>query len=214
MAQAQPKCPHCESDKVSKFGTSSVGKQRYICRNKDCRKTFQDDYSRKGYEPRTRSEIYFLAVNGTGVRATARLLGISKSTVISALGNFEPAQWHVNHAYLESLAGKDIEIEIASETEAEMDEMWSFVQDKSQRHWLWWAIERGAGEPLAFRFGDQEHKHLDELLTLLKPFNVTKTRAGESPAYAPSEPGKRLSMRTWRARLVRKDIVFSKGSTD
>jgi len=32
------KCPHCESRDVGRFGASAVGKQRYICRNKDCRK--------------------------------------------------------------------------------------------------------------------------------------------------------------------------------
>jgi len=49
------------------------------------RKTFQDDYAHRGYEPRTHSDIYFLTVNGNGVRATARSLGISKDTVISSM---------------------------------------------------------------------------------------------------------------------------------
>ena len=56
--------------------------------------------------------------------------------------------------------------------EVEMDEMWSFVHDKSQQYWLWWAIDHSTGEPLAFTFGTREHKYLDELLKLLAPFDI------------------------------------------
>jgi len=52
----------------------------------------------------------FLTVNGSGVRATAGSLGVSKDTVISTLRSFEPSLWHVNHAYLENTAGKGPEI--------------------------------------------------------------------------------------------------------
>ena len=84
------KCPRCESTNMGKHGASAVGKTCYICRNAGCGKTFQDDYAYRGYEPRTRSDIYFLTVNGSGVRATARSLGVSKDTVISTLHSFEP----------------------------------------------------------------------------------------------------------------------------
>ena len=93
------KCPHfvCESTDVGKHGVSAVGKKRYACRNTGCGKTFQEDYSFKGYQPGTRSEIYFMTVNGNGVRATARIPGISKDTVIATLRSFEPSLWYVNH---------------------------------------------------------------------------------------------------------------------
>ena len=101
MVNIPLKCPHCESTDVGKHGVSAVGKKRYACRNAGCGKTFQEDYSFKGYQPGTRSEIYFITVNGNGVRATARILGISKDTVIATLRSFEPSLWYVNHAYLE-----------------------------------------------------------------------------------------------------------------
>ncbi len=56
--------------------------------------------------------------------------------------------------------------------EVEMDEMWSFVHDKSQQYWLWWAIDHNTGVPLAYCFGSREHKYLDELLVLLAPYNI------------------------------------------
>jgi hypothetical protein len=50
----------------------------------------------------------------------------------------------VNYNYLHDNQVTDIEI-VSSEQvdidEAEIDEMWSFVHDKSQQYWLWWAID-------------------------------------------------------------------------
>ena len=225
MALIPLKCPHCDSAEAVKYGSSAVGTQRYICRGKGCGRTFQHDYAYKGYDPRTRAEIYFLTVNGNGTRATARILGISADAVTAALRSFESDLWHVNREYLENLKGANPEIEIVSGTEAEMDEMWSFVHDKSQQYWLWWAVERKTGTPLAFHFGTRERENLDSPLALLKPFNVTQVYSDNNPAYASRIPegthvtGKRgtqkierlrLSLRTWCSRLVRKGIRFSK----
>ena len=60
-----------------------------------------------------------------------------------------------------------------------MDEMWSFVHDKSQPYWLWWAVDHRTGVPLAYCFGTREHKHLDELRALLAPFHIDKIYADD-----------------------------------
>ena len=166
-----------------------------------------------------------MTIEGNGIRSISRLLGIAKDTVISILRSFDSVLWYVNHSYLEQLQSQEIEIEIVSGTEAEMDEMWSFVHDKSQQYWLWWAIDHRTGEPLGFCFGTKEHKNLDKLLDLLRPFGIVKVYADNNPVYASRidaenlETGKRntqkierkhLSLRTWCARLVRKGIRFSK----
>ena len=106
-----------------------------------------------------------------------------------------------------------------------MDEMWSFVHDKSQQYWLWWAIDHKTGKPLAYCFGTREHKYLEELLVLLEPFNIKVVYSDNNYAYTNHIKdsivitGKRntqrierkhLSLRTWCSRLVRKGIRFSK----
>ena len=48
-------------------------------------KTFQTEYVNKGAHPETKRMIIKLAVNGSGVRDTARVLGISKDTVAKVL---------------------------------------------------------------------------------------------------------------------------------
>ena len=64
-----------------------------------------------------------------------------------------------------------------------MDEMWNFYHDKSHQIWLWWAIEHSTNMPVAFTFGTREHKYLDELLQLLKPFNIKTVYTDYNYAY-------------------------------
>ncbi len=79
-------CPHCESDQVVKRGKTENGKQRYLCQNKACAtKTFILDYSYNGRLPEVKKKIIDMAVNGSGVRDTARVLEISPNTVINEL---------------------------------------------------------------------------------------------------------------------------------
>ena len=79
-------CPHCKSDKVGKNGYHPNGKQRYICKNSDCpHKTFVLEYTYKANDPKVKEKIFEHAVNGTGTRATSRLLGIAKDTVTNVL---------------------------------------------------------------------------------------------------------------------------------
>jgi len=107
----------------------------------------------------------------------------------------------------------------------EMDEMWSFVHDKSQQYWLWWATDHNTGGPLAYCFGTREHKCPDELLGLLEPFiinivytdnnyayknHVTRSTVVTGKKNTQRIEHKHLSLRTWCSRLVRKGIRFSK----
>ncbi len=81
-----------------------------------------------------------MAVDCTGTRAASRILGISKDTVTAILKKREEALWQVNYKCINKLQNKEIEaVVIASDqievNESEMDEMWSFVHDKSQQYW-------------------------------------------------------------------------------
>ncbi|MDR0723407.1 MAG: IS1 family transposase [Treponema sp.] len=109
--------------------------------------------------------------------------------------------------------------------EAETDQTGSFVGSKSRQYGLWWAIDHHSGEPLAFHFGTGEHKKHDEVLGLLKSFDIDIVYCDETFAYKPrvSESevitGKEktqkiernhVSLRRWCSRLVRNGIGFSK----
>jgi len=79
-------CPSCNSTNVVKNGKSDEGKQRYRCRNTKChRSSFIQDYSYRGYLPEVKQQISDMAINGSGIRDTARVLKISPTTVIETL---------------------------------------------------------------------------------------------------------------------------------
>ena len=86
-------CPSCNSTNVVKNGKSDEGKQRYRCRNAECsRRSFIREYSYRGYLPEVKQQICDMAVNGSGIRDTARVLKISPTTVIEELKKRSPSR--------------------------------------------------------------------------------------------------------------------------
>ena len=79
-------CPSCLGAEVVKHGKSPEGKQRYLCQCQFCScQTFILDYSDKGRLAETKQRIIEMALNGSGVRDTSRVLGTSTATVINEL---------------------------------------------------------------------------------------------------------------------------------
>jgi transposase-like protein len=79
-------CPDCGSHQVVKAGYSASGERRYRCCNSDCpTKSFMLTYRYKAYQPGIKAQVVDMAINSSGIRDTARVLGIAKGTVISTL---------------------------------------------------------------------------------------------------------------------------------
>lgn len=77
-------CPAWQQpEAVYRHGKATAGTQRYRCTA--CRRTFQLQYGQKVHEPGMRAKITDRARNGSGVRDTARVLGISAQTVLGEL---------------------------------------------------------------------------------------------------------------------------------
>lgn len=86
MAKIKVYCPNCRKAEVVKAGFSSSEKQRYKCNFKDCsRVIFILSYSRNGELPEVKQKIIDMALNGSGIRDTARVLKVSMNTVMSTL---------------------------------------------------------------------------------------------------------------------------------
>ncbi len=223
------RCPRCDEIEVIKHGKTAQGKQRYRCQQLECTlSTFICDYSYVAYSLQVQQQIGEMAINGSGIRDTARVLGISPTTVINTLKKSLqlPA---VNMAVLERLQPAQTIVRLClaedSDLEAEVDEMWSFVQSKRQPRWLWWAIDHVSGEVLAYVLADRKDKAFIDLKSLLEPFGITQFYSDGWGAYQrhiDSElhtVGKRhtqkierkhLTLRTRIKRLARRTICFSK----
>ncbi len=111
------------------------------------------------------------------------------------------------------------------DTEAEADEMWSFVQSKAQQRWLWHAIDHASGTVLAYVLASHQDEVFIQLKILLEPFGIMQFYTDGWGAYErhldPSlhTVGKRntqkierkhLTLRTRIKRLARKTICFSR----
>jgi transposase-like protein len=86
MVSIPVQCPYRQSTEVIKAGKQGNGTQRYRCQNGQCpRRIFLLQYHDRGRIPEIRRQVVDMALNGSGVRDTARVLRISPATVIAVL---------------------------------------------------------------------------------------------------------------------------------
>lgn len=230
-------CPFCGEDWVVFNGKDRHGHQRCLC--KQCNHTFPLNYKYNGARPEIKNAIVDMAMNGSGVRDTARFLGVSKDKVIATLRDLHKHVKYVNKRYLDNLDPSvplecDVvvdrnfnfdELKEVKDLEVEIDEMWSFYQPKKQQIWLWWLIDHRTNTPIAFIFGDKKDNNLVRLLDLVKDYNITMFYSDGNRGYSRYIPKDKLivskkntqqiernhlTLRTRLKRLARKTICFSK----
>ena len=93
-----------------------------------------------------------------------------------------PQLKQVNQHLLRTIQAEELEVEIrlveeeAPEgiEEAQLDEMWSYVGNKTNQRWLWHAIDRVTGQVLAYTFGQRKDEVFLQLKKLLEPFGIKK----------------------------------------
>jgi len=86
MTYVQVRCPDCQGVDVVRYGTQRHGPQRYRCNNTDCpRHIFLLHYQKQGRLPAVKQQMVDMALNGSGIRDTARVLRVSPTTVINTL---------------------------------------------------------------------------------------------------------------------------------
>jgi insertion element IS1 protein InsB len=211
---------------VIKKGFTAQSVQRYHCKNEDCQCTFLLEYNNNGCKPGIENRIINMGMNGSGVRDTSRVLGVSINTVISTFKKKEPELQQLNHAALDTLQDPEsTTVTLGKALDSELDEMWSYVHDKGNQRWLWHAIDHDTGKVLAYVFDSREDRALLRLKTLLEPFNIRRFYTDGWGAYERHLPEeklivgkintqkierKHLTFRTRIKRLARKTICFSK----
>lgn len=107
----------------------------------------------------------------------------------------------------------------------ELDEQWSFVENKARQQWHWYAYTTKSGGVLAYTFGPRTDETCRELPELLKPFSTGMITRDNRSSYTREMPqdkhlvGKiftrriernNLTLRTHIKRPARKTICFSR----
>lgn len=108
-----------------------------------------------------------------------------------------------------------------------MDEQWSYVQNKQEQRWLWYALDKLSSKVVAYTFGSRADVTLKSLLEKLKGFKITlyftdgwgsyerlldQQKHIVSKRYTQKIERCNLNFRTRVKRLTRKTICFSKSS--
>jgi insertion element IS1 protein InsB len=124
---------------------------------------------------------------------------------------------------LDGTSSAGIEVEIR--TDAEADELWSYVGNKKKQRWTWYAIERNTGVILAWHNGRRTDESCSLLMEKLSVFPVTRYYTDDWQSYRKYIPSSKhiigkadtwrierrnLNFRTHIKRLNRKTICFSK----
>ena len=87
-------CRYCgKPEAVRRKGLSTHGHQphrRTGYRCEACKRSFQLDYIHRAYKPGIKEQVADMALNGSGIRDTARVLKINMNTVMSTLKKRPP----------------------------------------------------------------------------------------------------------------------------
>ncbi len=209
MCKIEIHCPKCQSLNLVKNGKTANKKQKYLC--KDCRKQFITNYTYQGCRTFIRSLILKMTLNSSGIRDISRVLEVSTNTVQKLL-------------LKESRKIPDVRVPTHAKT-VELDEFWSFVQNKSNQRWTWLAITSSSRRIGAFVNGRRNDKNCRLLVGKYQNSQIKEFASDDWQSYQKYLPsaihhiGKdktqriervNLNFRVHLKRLNRRTIAFSK----
>ncbi|PHN02381.1 IS1 family transposase [Flavilitoribacter nigricans] len=217
-------CPSCQSIKIVKNGKTYYGKQNHKC--KDCGRQFV--LNNRHYIKQGQREMIRKALN-----ERISLLGICRVFSVSLpwLLDFAESVWKavpmdigLSESWLKKLRPKKAQLIVL-----QLDEAWSFVDNKSQKRWIWVAFDPVNRLVVAFHIGNRGKESAKALWRNIpagykhKCFFATDSwdpykaviptkRHVEGKAFTYIIEGFWTGMRARVSRLVRKSLAFSKVS--
>ncbi|HWZ03770.1 MAG TPA: IS1 family transposase [Mucilaginibacter sp.] len=199
-------CQYCQSPTV-KFGKAGAI-QRYRCKN--CKRTQIYTYQKNAYKPGTNADIASHVVEGCGIRSIARLLHIAAGTVLYRI---------------QKIADSIKKPVIMMEKIYEVDELKTYIKNKSKECWVIYALDKQNGQVVDVKVGGRTKKNLKRVTDTLLLANCKQIFTDGLEIYKHIIPAvlhkvkrygtnhierKNLTLRTHLKRLNRKTIAFSK----
>src|SRR3989441_5530732 len=150
-------CPACGSHRYKKNGHTRHGKQNHQC--KTCGRQFTANPLDRSIAPEQRLRIEQLLRERISLRGICRAVGVSLTWLLHFMVEcFTACPDHL-HAQLPARPTAVV----MSRLEAEADEMWSFVQKKANKQWIWIAMDATTRQIIAFHVGDRSRTSGKEL---------------------------------------------------
>ena len=211
-------CPDCGSNNCVKNGSIHNGKPKNQCNS--CGRQFVDDPENVPISEETKELIDKLLLEKIPLAGIVRVTGVSERWL----------QNYVNEKYETIPKQLVVRDKPKGRLTIECDEMWSFVDNKGQKQWIWLAMDVDSKEIVGLYVGNRDKQGAQGLWDSLPPVYrqcaVAYTDFWES--YAAVFPSKRhravgkdsgktnhierfnCTMRQRISRLVRKTLSFSK----
>jgi insertion element IS1 protein InsB len=142
-------CPACGSNRYKKNGHTRHGKQNHQC--KACERPFSATADDRLIADERRTRVEHLLRERISLRGICRAVGVSLTWLLHFMVECFtacPEDLHVQ------LPARPTAV-VMSRLEAEADEMWSFVQKKANKQWIWIAMDATTRQIIAFHVGDR-----------------------------------------------------------
>lgn len=218
MSVILPTCPSCHCETVVKNGRTRHGKQNYKCR--DCGRQFVEEPQWRRISEETKGIIDRLLLEKLPLAGIARALQISELWV----------QQYVNTQYQQVSQEVQVCPKSKRRLTVQMDKLWSFVEDKGNKQWVWLALDVETREIVGVYVGDRSAASAQALWQSMPPVyrQCAVIYSDFWSAYQTVLPCKRhravgketgktsyierfnCTLRQRVSRLVRKTLSFSK----
>ena len=128
-------CPDCDASHIIKNGSRKNGKQNYQCIS--CGRQFvENPLPHYTISQETKELVDRLLLEKISLAGIARAAKVSKRWL----------QYYVNDKYENTPQEIVVTSKKKCRIDIEMDEMWSFVDNKRNKQWIWLAIDRSTRE--------------------------------------------------------------------
>ena len=152
-------CPGCQSQAIVKNGSIHNGKQKYAC--KDCGRQFVENpqNSNQAISQEKITLIDKLLLERMSLAGIVRVTGVSATWL----------QNYVNEKYEKIPREVSVIQKPKRRLTIECDEMWSFIQNKNEKYWIWLALDVETHEIIGAYVGARDEQAAQKLWESLPP---------------------------------------------
>jgi len=211
-------CPKCGSSNCVKNGSIHNKKPKMKC--KDCGRQFVINPTKPIITEEKKKTLDKLLLEKIPLSAVSRTLEISETGL----------QCYVNHKFAQIPQKLKISAKQKGKLTIQMDELWSFVDNKGQKQWVWVALDVATREIVGLHIGHRKREGAQALWHSLPPVyrqcavcytDYWEAYVGVIPPKRHRAVGKESgktsyierfngTLRQRVSRLVRKTLSFSK----
>lgn len=149
-------CPQCSSESIRKNGSIHNGKQKYECIC--CHRQFVEHPENKTIPTETKERIRRSLLERVSLEGICRIFDVSMPWLLDFMTQtIQSLPEDLNTTVISE--NDDFEVSVL-----EIDELWSFVGDRSNDQWLWLVLHSKSRQIVAFHVGKRNKASAEALM--------------------------------------------------